>query len=52
VHPYYRDTFGYAAEDFPVALSVGDRTLSLPLGPGMSDEEQDRVIEALKEILG
>ncbi len=33
LHPYYRDKYGLAPEDFPVATAISERTLSLPLGP-------------------
>ena len=37
--------------DFPVAERVGRECLTLPLFPEMTDEQQDRVIDALHEIL-
>lgn len=49
---YYRERYGYKEGDFPVAESIGRRTLSLPLYPGMSDEEVRYVIDALKDIIG
>lgn len=50
LHPYYRDAWGYRPGDFPVAEDYFDRCLSLPLYPAMSDEDQMRVIDAVKEI--
>lgn len=50
-HGYYRESFGYRPEDFPVASEIGARTLSLPLGPGLSEDEQERVIRALWKFL-
>ncbi len=50
LHPYYRDRWGYAPGDFPVAEDYFDRCISLPLYPGMTDEDQARVIDALAEI--
>ena len=52
LHPFYRDKYGLAPEDFPVASSISDRTLSLPLSPKVADADQDDVIGALNEILG
>lgn len=49
-HPYYRHTWGYGSGDFPIAEDYFDRCISLPLYPAMTDEDQDRVIEALTEI--
>lgn len=44
-HPYYRTTYGYRDGDYPTANRVFDRSLSLPIYPGMTDGEVDRVIE-------
>jgi dTDP-4-amino-4,6-dideoxygalactose transaminase len=37
--------------DFPIAERVARDGLTLPLFPEMTDEQQDRVIDALHEIL-
>ncbi len=37
--------------DFPIAERVASDCLSLPLFPEMTDEQQDRVVAALHEIL-
>ena len=50
-HPFYRERFGWKPEDTPAATAWGRRTLSLPLGPKMSDRDADDVIEAVHEIL-
>jgi dTDP-4-amino-4,6-dideoxygalactose transaminase len=52
LHPFYRDKYGLAPEDFPVASAISDRTLSLPLSPKVSEGDQDDVIDALKALLG
>jgi len=51
-HPYYKKRYGYKNEDFPVANSIFDRSLSLPIYPDMTDEEVTYVIEKVKEIVG
>ena len=51
-HPYYKNTYGYKNEDYPVANSVFERSLSLPIYPDMSDEEVAYVIENVLEIVG
>jgi dTDP-4-amino-4,6-dideoxygalactose transaminase len=51
LHPYYRDRYHLAPEDFPVASAISDRTLSLPLSPRVSDADQDSVVQALRELL-
>jgi len=51
LHPYYRDRYGLAPGDFPVATSISERTLSLPLSPQVSAADQDDVVAALWELL-
>jgi dTDP-4-amino-4,6-dideoxygalactose transaminase len=50
LYPYYRDTFGFKRGDFPVTETISDRIVSLPLFPAMTDADQDRVIEAMKDL--
>lgn len=50
-HSYYRDTYGFVAEHYPVADDIGRRTLSLPLTSGMSDDDVTRTIAALRRLL-
>jgi dTDP-4-amino-4,6-dideoxygalactose transaminase len=50
LHPFYRDHFGYQAADLPVADSLYERVLSLPLYPSMSEEDVNDVIEAVYHI--
>ncbi|HUA05419.1 MAG TPA: DegT/DnrJ/EryC1/StrS aminotransferase family protein [Solirubrobacteraceae bacterium] len=52
LHPYYRDRYGLAPEQFPVATAISEGTLSLPLSPKVSDSDQDDVVNALVELLG
>ena len=51
LHPYYKKTFGYRAEDFPVATHVYKRIVSLPIYPKMSDEDVNYVIETVIKII-
>jgi UDP-4-amino-4,6-dideoxy-N-acetyl-beta-L-altrosamine transaminase len=48
--PYYRERYGDLS--LPGAEAWYDRCLSLPLYPGMGDEDVGVVVEALKEALG
>jgi UDP-4-amino-4,6-dideoxy-N-acetyl-beta-L-altrosamine transaminase len=48
--PYYRERYGVL--HLPGAEDWYGRTLSLPLYPGMSDEDADRVIAAVKDVVG
>ena len=50
LYPYYRETFGFKHGDFPVAETISDRIVSLPLFPLMTDGDQDRVIAAMKDM--
>jgi perosamine synthetase len=50
LHPYYQRVWGYRPGQFPVAESYFDRCISLPIYPGMSDGDVDRVVESLKDI--
>lgn len=51
LHPYYRDKYCLSPGDFPVASSISERTLSLPLGPNVTEADQDDVVQALVELL-
>jgi dTDP-4-amino-4,6-dideoxygalactose transaminase len=51
LHPYYRDTFGYAPGDFPNAEWISDRTISLPLSPKLTDVDVEDVIAAVRRTL-
>lgn len=49
-HPYYRDTYGYAPQDLPVAFKAFQRLISLPLHPRLSDNDVADVIEAVLDV--
>jgi perosamine synthetase len=51
IHPYYRDTYSYEAEDFPVAYGQYQRVVSLPIYSRMTDEDVQDVIDAVGEIV-
>ena len=50
-HPYYRETFGWAPGDFPVADEAFETMVSLPLYTRMTDGDVDRVATAVEEIV-
>ena len=50
LHPHYQQRYGYAPGDFPVAESSFERSVSLPIWPGMSDAQVDRVSTTVLEI--
>ena len=51
LHPFYRTTYGLKRDDFPVALHEYQRSLSLPIYPGMTDEDVEDVIAAVEQII-
>jgi len=50
-HPYYREAFGWAPGDFPVADEAFETMISLPLYTRMTETEVDRVATAVEEIV-
>ena len=52
IHPYYRDAYQLKPEDFPKAFAAYEKEVSLPLYTKMSEEDIERVIRNVKEILG
>ena len=50
LHPHYQRRYGYKPGDFPVAESIFQRSISLPMWPGMRDEQVNRVAATLLEI--
>ena len=50
MHAYYRDKYGYLPEDFPVAQREFHRIISLPLHPGMSEQDVEDVIGAVLDV--
>ncbi len=51
LHSYYRNKYGYRADDFPVAHDNYQQSFSLPLHPGMTDQDVADVIHAVREIV-
>ncbi len=51
LHPFYQNRFDTKPGLCPVAEPAYEEIISLPMYPGLSDEEQDYVIECLRKIL-
>ena len=51
-HPYYQQRFGWRPEQWPVAMAIGRRTMSLPLSPKLGDDEVDDVVRAVWRVVG
>ncbi|MEO6323507.1 MAG: DegT/DnrJ/EryC1/StrS aminotransferase family protein [Thermoanaerobaculia bacterium] len=50
LHPYYRDKYGLAPYDFPVAMDAYERIISLPLNLRLSDADVEDVAGALQDV--
>ena len=48
---YFRESFGYKPENFPVANEMGNRTISLPLYPKLSEKDVRIVCRTLKKVI-
>lgn len=51
LHPYYQQTYGYRAGDFPIAGTCFERIISLPIYPKMTEADIDYVIEVIREVI-
>ena len=50
-HPYYQQRLGWVPEQWPCAMKLGRQTLSLPLMPQLTSQDQARVVSALTDVL-
>lgn len=48
--PYYRQNYGTAVGDFPIAENYYNKCLSLPLFPAMTDQDVEYVIETVRGL--
>lgn len=51
LHPFYRDAYQLATDDFPAALYTYQRVVSLPIYPSMTDDDVEDVIAAVEQII-
>ena len=51
LHPYYQESFGWKSEHLPAASQVWPRLVSLPLFPGMRQEEQEYVVRSVARAI-
>jgi dTDP-4-amino-4,6-dideoxygalactose transaminase len=47
---YYQGRFALPRGSFPNAERIGDSTITLPLYPSMTDDDQQQVIDAVREV--
>ena len=52
LHQYYRERYRFKRDDFPNALFVSERTITLPLSTKLTDADVQDVIDAVKKVLG
>ena len=50
-HPYYKENFDLSADDYPVSEYIYPRLVSLPIWPGMTDEQIDRITGGVISII-
>jgi dTDP-4-amino-4,6-dideoxygalactose transaminase len=50
LHPYYQETYGWRAEDFPIATALWERLISLPIFSGMQNDQVEHVIDTMKGL--
>lgn len=51
LEPYYREVWGHKPGEFPVTERAGENLLSLPFWPEMKEEELNRVVGTLEEVI-
>jgi len=51
LHPYYQRLIGHQPDDFPVALRLYERIVSLPIYPSMSQQDVDDVVDAVHAVV-
>jgi len=52
LHPYWRDRYALDPRQFPHSQAAYERMVSLPLYPGMSDADVQRVATQVRTLLG
>ena len=50
LQPYYQRAWRYRVGDFPTAEEYFERCISLPIYPGMTEGDVERVITELRDI--
>ncbi|RED52448.1 DegT/DnrJ/EryC1/StrS family aminotransferase [Aestuariispira insulae] len=48
---YYKEKYGYKEGQFPVAEWLASQTLSLPVGPHLTEGDPERIAEAVKDAV-
>jgi dTDP-4-amino-4,6-dideoxygalactose transaminase len=51
-HPFYQKAYGWRKGQFPNSEWIGDRAISLPLSPALTEKDINDVIRAFRKVLG
>ena len=51
LNKYYKENFSYKKGDFPIAERIGGNEVSIPLYPGLNEQELKHIVNSIKEIL-
>ncbi len=51
LHPYYQRLTGHQPDDFPAALRLYERIVSLPIYPSMNQQDVDDVVDAVHAVV-
>ena len=50
IMPYYRQKYGFKPNDFPNALKIYQTAFSLPIYPGLTEDQCARVVDTVRSI--
>lgn len=50
MQPYYRETYGLSADEFPIAAGLWPRLVTLPLFPSMTDDDVRSIADAIRSL--
>jgi len=51
LQPYYQEKYGYNDSSYPISFKAWQRLINIPIWVGLSNENQDYVINSLREII-
>lgn len=51
IQPYYMKKFGYTESTYPLSYKAWKSKIDLPIGPTLTDEEQDYVIDNVIDVI-
>ena len=51
LHPYYRERLGYRGGEYPIAEDAYERLISLPMFHGMTTQDVEDVVNAVRKVV-